>query len=410
MVQDVTQASRCAESPRISGDVNVANQSELDALQGCEEITGSLNILTFEGADLAPLASLRVVGEALFLGAQQEDPVSDDPEEQLLASEQYQALQEVGFLESLNGLQALESVDRLYLTGVLVADLTGLTSLRSISSGMVVSSSKNLRDLSGLEAATAIPTVWVADCVAITSLTGLELDTSRHSIILEQLPALTNIDALADILSFDALIIDGTGLEALPNFSYFAAFDIRISGNPALSDVSGLGQLGGARTLSLIGNSSLRALPALSELGWLETLVVAYNDALEELTLDFPALQPPSFDATGPRQFQLSADSVEIGNNASLRRITSPASFSAVQFFNVFSNPSLTELDLGTLERTDLLSIDDNAALASVAAPSLATADALEVTNNPLLVPSAFDNVKSFTRLVSGNAVQNTEP
>jgi hypothetical protein len=36
--------ARCATSPRIDGDVRVTNQTELEALAGCEEISGDLAI------------------------------------------------------------------------------------------------------------------------------------------------------------------------------------------------------------------------------------------------------------------------------------------------------------------------------------------------------------------------------
>jgi hypothetical protein len=409
LAQDLKQPSRCAESSRITGDVNVANQAELAALAGCEEITGSLNILTFEGADLAPLASLRVVGEALFLGAQQDVPVSDDPDVQQTADEQYRALQDAGYLESLHGLESLGSVGRLLLTSILVEDLSELESLSRIGTGMVVRSSRNLRDLTGLEAAHAIPLVWLADCGALESLAGLELDGSTHSVYLERVPALANVEALGSITSFDTLIIDGTGIEALPAFSNFSSTDVYIARNLALVDASGLATIGSVRSLQVIGNPSLRALPALTQLVAFDSLIVGGNDGLEEVSLDFPGLQPP-ISYGNAREYQLSADLIEIGNNASLRRVTSLTGLSAVQNVSVDSNPSLTELDLGSLERTDLLAITDNAVLASVAAPSLGTVDSLEVVNNPLLVPTAFDDVLTFSRKVSGNAAPGAQP
>lgn len=410
IAQDLRQTSRCAESPRITGDVNVANQADIEALAGCEEITGSLNILTFEGADLAPLASLRAVGEALFLGAQQDERVSDDPDVQQADNDQYQALQDAGYLESLHGLESLESVGRLLLTSILVEDLSELASLSRIRTGIVVRSSQKLRSLTGLEAADTTPLVWLAECGALESLDGLQFDGSAHSVYLERVPALTNIDALAGITNFDALFIDSTGVEALPAFALFSATEVYIAANPALSDAGGLAALGGVGTLQLIHNPSLRSLPALTQLGAIDSLVVAYNDALEEVSLDFQALQPPTLSANSPREYQLSADLIEISNNASLTRITSSVGFSAVQNVSVYSNPSLTELQLGTLARADLLAVNDNAVLVSVAAPSLATVDSLEVMNNPLLVPTAFDDVQTFSRQVSGNADRSAPP
>src|SRR5262245_38387630 len=84
VAQNFTQASRCAESPVIAGDVRVTNQAELESLSGCEVITGSLLIEPFAEADLAPLASLREVGQQLGLGIYPATPPATAEEEQAL--------------------------------------------------------------------------------------------------------------------------------------------------------------------------------------------------------------------------------------------------------------------------------------------------------------------------------------
>jgi hypothetical protein len=131
--------------------------------------------------------------------------------------------------------------------------------------------------------------------------------------------------------------------------------------------------------------------------------VVTYNDALEEVALNFPALVPQTR-TIGMHEVQYSTVYVQLSNNAALRHITSPASFTALQFFSAFENSSLLDIDLGPLERADFLLIDDNPALTSVVAPSLATVNTLEVVNNPLLSTAVFDDVETFSRQISGNA------
>jgi len=59
---------RCARDPLIDADVRVTNQAELDALAGCEEISGDLEIAVYPDTDLRPLAALRTVGGALDIG------------------------------------------------------------------------------------------------------------------------------------------------------------------------------------------------------------------------------------------------------------------------------------------------------------------------------------------------------
>ena len=61
VAQEVQRGSRCSASTIVSDDVSVADQDDLDALLGCEEIRGDLSVSVFEGTDLRFLRYLRVV-------------------------------------------------------------------------------------------------------------------------------------------------------------------------------------------------------------------------------------------------------------------------------------------------------------------------------------------------------------
>ena len=79
----------------------------------------SLLIAVFEGVDLAPLSSLRRVSGRLLLGsAPQEFPA--DPDEVAAL----QALQDAGVIDSLHGLEALESVGTLQLSHLRIEDVS----------------------------------------------------------------------------------------------------------------------------------------------------------------------------------------------------------------------------------------------------------------------------------------------
>jgi hypothetical protein len=408
ITQPIAKASRCSESASISGDIHVASQSELDALTGCEEIDGGLSIEPFAGADLSPLGSLRRIGGELVLGAQALTS-PEDPDEQQAASERYQALLENGWLDTLGGLASLTSVGAMAVYGgVEVEDLTELTSLRSIELGLTLFGVHELRDLHGLDRVT-LPGIQISDCEALESLDGLHLAPASNYVMLEVVPALKNIDPLSSVESLSGgLTLTETGIEALPDLSgLMFGGDIDIGANLLLTDASGLSGLIYASRFKVGANPLLRALPDLSQLLSVDMLRVTYNDSLEAVTLNFPALSPAT-DQIDVREIQFSTDLIEIRHNAGLRHVTSPASFTAVQYFSVEQNPSLTDLDLGTLERADFLTIADNAALRDVVAPSLATVDQLQVTNNPVLDPSAFDSVLTFSRDMSGNAAPST--
>lgn len=227
-----------------------------------------------------------------------------------------------------------------------------------------------------------------------------------EEVTLDLLPALANADALVGITHVNTLSVTGTGLVSLPAMAGVSVADLTILANPALVDASGLDTITGIDNVFIVGNDQLRAIPDLSNVIILESLVISSNGSIEEVSLNFPALQSPMafrFEGGTP----LSAAYLDISANASLRRITSPATFDAVQVVSVESNPSLTELDFGGLERVDLLTIADNAALAAVTVSSLATVDSLTVTNNPAFDPSVFDAVATFSREITGNAGAN---
>src|SRR5688572_11199224 len=125
--QDFSRSSRCADSPVIDGDVSIASQRELESLTGCEVIQGSLRVELFADADLSPLSSLRVVEDVLALGdSPREQPETPEEEQALLA------LEDNGYLPSLQGLAALERVGTLLFRSLQITDLTALESLDSV--------------------------------------------------------------------------------------------------------------------------------------------------------------------------------------------------------------------------------------------------------------------------------------
>lgn len=383
--QASSQPSRCAQSPILSESVHVSTQADLDALQGCEEID-ELRIEPMENLDLSPLASLRVVSSALQLG---------DPNESSYA--------ESGWIDTLRSLKALERAEVLYLNAVAVDDLSELESLRDLD-GLVLLRMPRLQNLAGLEAL-ELPYLWITTAPQLRTLDGLNYASDGELLIIENTPALENIDALAHVESMESLHLWDTGLEALPDLSELrSATSVSIGGNPRLTDVSGLSGLQRVEELEFRNNELLRSLPQFSQLRALEVLRVYHNDALEEVVLD-SLLFESSTESFNGRNVRVSrVEIVDISDNAELRRIASPGGFDWVANYAVTGNASLTDVDLGRLERADLLIISENPALQNVTAPSLVTVDELEIIDNPNLVAAAFDDIPTFRREVRGNA------
>ena len=114
------RGSRCTDSAVIGEAVLATNQAELDALAGCEEITGDLVVDVFDGADLRPLASLRAVGGTFTLGAYPRPEGSEfwDFYQSRALKEQVDQIVAAGYLPSLEGVEALPGLDQRLLHGV----------------------------------------------------------------------------------------------------------------------------------------------------------------------------------------------------------------------------------------------------------------------------------------------------
>lgn len=415
-------SGRCAVSRVLEGSVVVTDQAGLDALAGCEQITGNLEVAPFEGATLAPLAALRRVGGTFELGALSwllagPDLSSDD----LAEAERLQAIVQGGWLGSLEGLEQLQSVGGLSLRGVSAPDLHTLRALESIGpsewygdvSGMFsVESAQNLRDLSGLENVRGIGQLAVGG-TQIESLDGLNVGDSMQAVALVASPRLRDIDALGPISTTGSITIRETGIESLEGLAGWLATDeLTLWDNPALVDVSRIGQLQMVGSINLKNNDALTSLPSLAGLELLDAIFIIDNDGLEEVDLDLVNAYPRSFielsnePGTPSRGFRFPTQRVEVQNNPGLRwlRLAGSHGLADIQFLTVTDNPALAQIDFPDLVKVDRLSVNSNATLSSIGIPELKRVDTLEVTNNPALSETAFDYVKTFETLMSGNA------
>jgi hypothetical protein len=411
-------SGRCALSSVLEGSVLVTDQAGLDELAGCEEITGNLEIAPVEGASLAPLASLRRVGGTLELGSVSwllagPELSSDD----IAEAERYGELVQRGWLDSLEGLEKLQSVAGLALLGVSAPDLHALRALENIgpsewygtvSGSLVVASAQNLRDLSGLENARGIGRIEVRG-TQLESLDGLNVGDSAQSIALVASPRLRDIDALGSIATTGAVTIEETGIESLEGLAAWRGTDqLTLWDNPALVDVSRIGQLHFVGTINMKNNDALTSLPSLASFETLDAIFIVDNNGLEELDLDLVNAYPRGFLDVGTfsRGFRFPTQRVEVQGNSNLRRLRLAGShgLADIQFLTVTDNPALTQIDFPHLAKVDWLIVNSNATLSSVGIPALKTVDTLEVLNNPALSEATFDHVKTFEILMSGNA------
>lgn len=384
----LTPSARCADDPFIDGDVVVTNQSELDALAGCEAIGGGLTIEVFAGTDLTPLGALRAVGGELVIGARSSTGADTA------------ALAEAGWLESLAGLEALERAGSLALVNVAASDLSALSSLRHVNAlnpesdgragTLNVSYGKNLVDFRGLERVSGIQGLVVQEMPALESLEGLRLPGRFNTLMISTAPRLKNIDALAPLRYVDSLSIIETGLEHLRPLSELDSVTqaLFITDNPLLSDASSIPRPLTAG-FTIAGNPSLGGTLTLPAYGH-GAVAVTDNESLESLVIE--------------GEGTLSCGDVAVYRNARLRQIAGPLGCQGLSSVEVVDNPSLDSIDLDDVLRIDELRVRDNARLVAFGHAALERAYVLDVVNNPRLSVRSLRELPAFERTVEGNA------
>lgn len=395
--------SRCALDTTLPESVLVTSQAELDQLEGCASIDGDLHVVPFEGADLRPLHALtEVTGALAFAGA----PDTVDGAE----VNRIEALYDAGWLTSLEGLEALESVGALRIVGLSASSLTPLANLRFITQGdLHIQRCSNLRDLDGLQNLSGVDYLHLM-CRDLESMAALRLGRSMNALSLVG-PALTDLGALEVEHVANEIIIMDTQLEHLDGLAALRSVSggFLIQGNSALVDMSGLDGLEVAGTLHLKNNAQLERLPELPALSRLYGLMLYDNPRLSELS-ELPALfqdflRPGVRDQLTERDLLAwRPDYIEIVNNPELQQLTMPSGWLSGSHVVVRGNAKLAAVDFSQLRSIDVLSIEDNPLLADVELGALATIDSLTVRDNPQLPETELDPVQSFQRTLSGNA------
>jgi hypothetical protein len=416
--QDQRRGTRCAETTIVDENVRVTNQAELAALEGCEELRGTLSVQMFADADLSPLHALRDVRVQLELGSSQADTVSlDEPYDEALAQqiEEREAPLRGSWLTSLAGLESLEHVGALAVQQTGLTDLGPLAGLRSIggdaggSGTLRLYRNPALVDLAGLENASGITLLDIYSSPALESLAGVSLSDYTSYVSITDAPQLTDIGALSTVTTMEFLNLDHVGmtnLDALSGLST-AVEGLFVLNSPALVDASGLRGL--TQTLSLLfsDNPLLKVLPSFQSYYTVPDLItIERNAALEEIEIDASFALAPGFNA-GARSRAFSSKLILVNDNPTLERVafgptgSDGLGLGAAQIVAFERNPSLARIDFGGLQRADVLVINDNAALSDVTIGQLATVDTLELTGNPSLDSSVFDTVRSFERVES---------
>jgi len=390
-------ASLCQDTKTLTGDILVKNQDQLDELEGCEEIEGGLTVAPFAGADLRSLRALEEVRGALGFSDDSSNLSGAELAEQ-------EALIESGWLASLEGLESLESVGGLSISGLLAADLDPLHNLKRNTGGLALARNPNLVDLTGLQNMRGT-TGLLIHCVNLESLAGLFLPEYLDSALIVG-PKLADLGSWNVDYVIDQLVVNATALTNLDAFSSLSRVDgtLQVMNNPLLENMDGLNGLVRAGALVVTRNPRLTRLPEFPALRQLPALTVMSNARLAELST-FEGLYADLDDEVTPGDLhRLSAQRIEIIANPELLRIATPTRWQIGQYVLMEGNARLLEVDFGELASVGLLSIVNNPSLTTVNLGALSTINVLSVLENPSLHSSSFDGVQTFERDMWGNA------
>jgi len=232
------------ENGVVEGDYEIGGQSDLDALEGCREIEGSLNIKGTELESLHGLESLEAVGEDLLLKGN-------------------------GNLKNLEGLNGLREVGGGLIICSMFEGLDLLEDRRSPKNGNFAScperipdtvktvrwsvslsssqGNRQLESLDGLESLSSVESLRIDSNESLKDISGLKnLKTVRREMVISSNDSLGNMRGLDNIRS---------------------AGSVEIGGNESLKDLDGLGRLEAVEwDLSINANRSLRNIDGLEKL------------------------------------------------------------------------------------------------------------------------------------------------
>ncbi|HTV17316.1 MAG TPA: hypothetical protein VMG12_01555 [Polyangiaceae bacterium] len=427
--------SRCLDSTTLEGTVVVSDQAGLDALDGCETIQGDVFVQPYFYPDLTALHALReVTGELSFSVAPPQDGEGETSAESRLSGEIYgkwlptfaglERLERAGSLfiglaaatdlEPLSGLRELTGEGRLYLERTAVRDLAPLAQLRGIRSLFVDGDQlESIADLALPPRMTGLglggpQLVKVGGVDQVRSVSGAFYVSNTALRDLSALSALEEVGSLG--IGGNALLETLDGLEQLKIVGDLAS----ITDNPALRDLDALSGLQVAGALQVYGNASLKRVPDFPELLTRE-IGISNNPELEEIVnftgeqrrwgvlIDGTYRQMEDVSELSDLQFRY--EFIGVFNNPKLRAYTLPKDLRGAKSVIIANNASLADLDLGSVEAVDMLSIKANPALAHVALGALATVDLLGVQGNPLLPLETFDPVRTFERRMSSDPI-----
>ena len=382
-------SARCRDDGRYDGSLTIRTSADLARLQGCSVVDGSLSIVDLATDDLSEAASLTTVTGKLRLG----------------------------FLGTLDGLEGLSSVGTLELIGLDVPTLGPLRGLSEVTTGrLTISQLRGVADLRGLGGVAQWSEIAIDDAGSLESLAGLSVQRQLRQLAITNSPGLASLVAFADLGRVDRLVLSNLTITSLEGFAGLTQVErLTLDTLPSLTDLtpltnlesvgdlvlnstgvlnlSGLERLRQADLVVLQSNPNLLEIDALASVQQMTQLTVAYNATLPRL---------PAFSALASRRMQV----IAVENNPALA--SGPAfDIESVEYLSFSSNAVLGAIDgFPLLERATTVNIVSNPSLTSVDLSSLEAIEALVVHCNTSLPEASVEPLRSLTTNaadISGN-------
>jgi Leucine-rich repeat (LRR) protein len=193
-----------------------------------------------------------------------------------------------------------------------ITDLSPLSGLQSVTSGLIISGNTNLTTLTGLSSLTSVGTLNISYNPVLTDLTSLSVLTQAQDLVLAENGQLSDLTGLENITQWKqpstiiitknplltsiaklsanfptdiySLLIEQTpltdlrGLERLKNSLY-----VVIKSNPLLTSVAGLSALTSTSQLQITDNAQLPNLTGLENMYTVANLLIDRNPALTSI-------------------------------------------------------------------------------------------------------------------------------
>ncbi len=214
-----SQSDPCVYATIEPDSFRVENQSELDALAGITEISGSLYVCYTDAENLTPLSSLQHVGGELVIG--------HNPR---------------------------------------LTSLTGLEQLAEIGGGLELRQNDALTTISALQVLTTTGYLRILGNDTLADVSMPTLQTIRHDLTVERTSVLRDLSGLSAVITFGTPPLFG---------------DVHISSNTALESLAGLEGVSWLEELTLAGNPNLRSLQGLNGLQEVEIWALFHVNPIE---------------------------------------------------------------------------------------------------------------------------------